>query len=380
MKRAAIILGGVIGVLLVAALALPFLIDPNTFRPMLEAELSQALAREVKLGDLKLAILRGSVTASDLSVADDAAFSRAPFVQAKALSVGVELWPLITSKQLRVTGLTIDHPSIALLQNAAGDWNFGSLGGKTAAKPAPKTAEPASGKSLDMSVKLVKIVGGQFSLGRVPGRRKPLVLEDVNLEVNDFAIASAFPFKLDAKVAGGGTVKLDGRAGPLDMNDTAMSPFTVNLDVSKLDLAGTGLTQDAPAIAGLISLAGSCESDGKSARIKGKITADKMRMAKGAPAAKRALEFDFATSGSLKKHAGRLEQGDIHIGAARAKLTGTYAEEGESMSIHMAFDAQKMPVPELAEMLPPMGIVLPAGSSLEGGTATVKATMDGLLD
>src|SRR2546421_8072496 len=110
MKRIALIAGSVLGLLLVAALALPFLIDPNRFRPMLEAKLTQALAREVKLGDLKLSILSGAVTAGDLSIADNPAYSREPFVQAKSLAVAVRLLPLITFKQLHVTRLTLDHP------------------------------------------------------------------------------------------------------------------------------------------------------------------------------------------------------------------------------------------------------------------------------
>ena len=87
MKRIAIILGALMALLLVGAVAAAtFLIDPNHFRPMLEPELTQALGREVKLGDLKLSILSGSVTANDLSIADDPAYSRKPFVQAKSLA------------------------------------------------------------------------------------------------------------------------------------------------------------------------------------------------------------------------------------------------------------------------------------------------------
>src|SRR4051794_33867774 len=110
MKRVALILGGIAALLVVCALALPFVIDPNTFRPMLESRLSEALGRSVKLGDLKLSIFSGSVTADDLAIADDPAFSKAPFVQAKRLAIGVELWPLITSRQVHVTGLEIDQP------------------------------------------------------------------------------------------------------------------------------------------------------------------------------------------------------------------------------------------------------------------------------
>ncbi len=96
-------IGIVVALLLLAVIALPFLINPNRFRPMLESELSKALAREVKVGDLTLSILHGGVTADDLSVADDPAYSRTPFLHTKSVTLGVALWPLIVSRQLHVT-------------------------------------------------------------------------------------------------------------------------------------------------------------------------------------------------------------------------------------------------------------------------------------
>ena len=215
---------------------------------MLESRLTQALGREVKLGDLKLSILSGSVTANDLSIADDPAYSRTPFVQAKSLAIGVELWPLITSRQLHVTGLTIDQPAIALIQSPNGDWNFSKLGGaRSAATPRPPAPDAASKTPMDLSVKLVKITGGRFSLGKSGGHARPLVLEDVNLEVHDFSAAAAFPFTFATKVAGGGTIKLDGKVGPLDPVDVGRQPaYRQSFDVDKLDLAGTGSCRAPP--------------------------------------------------------------------------------------------------------------------------------------
>src|SRR3954452_18630716 len=117
MKRLLKIAGGVLGLLLVVALALPFLIDPNRFRPMLETELSEAMGRSVTLGDLKLSILGGTVNAGDLAIADDPAYSKSPFVKAKSLAIAVKLWPLIASHKLQVTGLKIEQPEIALIQS-----------------------------------------------------------------------------------------------------------------------------------------------------------------------------------------------------------------------------------------------------------------------
>src|SRR5713101_209263 len=100
----------VVVLLLVVFISLPFLVNINQFRPMLEYSLSSALGREVTVGNLKLAILSGGAGADDLSIADDPAFSRTPFLRAKSLKITVELPPLIFSRKLNVTGITIDQP------------------------------------------------------------------------------------------------------------------------------------------------------------------------------------------------------------------------------------------------------------------------------
>src|ERR1019366_10610212 len=46
----------------------------------------------------------------------------------------------------------------------------------------------------------------------------------------------------------------------------------------------------------------------------------------------------------------------------------------------MNLEGPGMPVPELAAMLPAMGIVLPNGASLEGGTASMKLSLQGPLE
>ncbi|HSR07905.1 MAG TPA: AsmA family protein, partial [Bryobacteraceae bacterium] len=180
-------LGIVVALLLVIVLAIPFLINVNQFRPRLETALTQALGREVKLGDLKLSILSGSVEASDLDIADDAAYSKTPFVRAKSLKVGVELEPLIFSKKLNVTGIEIQEPEIALVQSDAGVWNFASLGNKTQAQPAAAESSTSSSPPMqDLTVKLVKITNGRLSL-KTAGEPQLKVLQKVNVEIKDFA-------------------------------------------------------------------------------------------------------------------------------------------------------------------------------------------------
>jgi AsmA protein len=184
---------------------------------------------------------------------------------------------------------------------------------------------------LNLSVELVKVTNGRLTLRRTIGHWKPLVLEQANLELRDFSATSAFPFSLAAKVHGGGAIRLDGKAGPINAVDSAMTPVNASLSLTQLDLAGSGANDFAPHLAGLVSLEGSAESDGTNMQVKGKLKGEKLKLARNGTPAVHPVEFDFAVQHNLRKHSGALQHGDIHIGSSPAHLTGTYAEQGESM-------------------------------------------------
>src|SRR5437868_3372857 len=143
-KQYLLIAAGVLALLVVAVLALPFLIDVDQFRPRIEAQLTSSLGRQVRLGHLQWSLIHGDLSAADISIADDRTFSKAPFVRASSLDVGVELMPLITSRALHVRSLTLRQPEVRLLRSSAGIWNFSSLGHSSAA-PVPTKTAPAKG-------------------------------------------------------------------------------------------------------------------------------------------------------------------------------------------------------------------------------------------
>ncbi len=372
LRWAALAAGG----LLLLFFTAPLWLDANAFRPLLESNLASVLGREVKLGDLKLAFFSGALSANDLAIADDPVFSRTPFVRAKSVKLSVELWPMLFSHRLNVTGLTIDQPEIELLQSPGGDWNFSKLGSPPTRREVPP---PGTGKgSIQLSVKLVKITSGRFSLSHTTGHLKPFVLEGVDFELKDFSYESVFPFTLSASVAGGGSVTLKGQAGPIDQADLAITPFQASLGVAQLDLAQSGLTAQSPALAGLLSLDGTGDSRTGLLQISGKLALDRLRLATSGTPAARPLTLDLALTHDLRKQSGRLTRGDIHLGKAAATLSGTYARQDDgATAVRMTLSGPKMPVPELAVLLPSLGIVLPAGSSLEGGTADARFDMQG---
>ena len=393
MKRVLKIIAIIVAVLIVVLAALPFFIDVNMFRPQIESQLTAALGRQVKIGNLKLAILSGSVSADNLSIADDPAFSKTPFVQAKAFNVGVELLPLIMSKQLHVTELVIDHPQVSLLRTEAGKWNFSSLGSKTAApatkaeeKPAGNTPEgrpaaktPGGSSNPDLSVGKLSIKNGTVTLDNISNRAKPQVFPNVNITVQNFSFSSKFPFTMSAGLPGGGTAKLDGSAGPIDQNDASLTPLQAKINVNDLNLATSGFIEPASGIAGLVDFNGTVASDGKQAKSSGSATVNKIKLSPKGSAASKPVEAKFATTYELQRQTGQLSEGDVTIGKAVAKLSGGY-EMAQAIALNMKLNASSMPVDDLTTMLAPLGVTLPSGSSLKGGTLTANLTIVGPLD
>jgi AsmA protein len=378
MKRVLQIVGIVIALIIVAVIVLPFFVDVNSFRPTLESNLTNALGRQVKVGNLSLSIFSGTVSAEDLSIADDPAFGKTPFVQAKSLKVGVEVRPLIFSKTLHVTELTLDHPEITLLHATSGQWNFSSLG-NGAKSSAPSSSSGSSGTN-NLTVSKLSVENGRLSVGKANSSAKPQVYDDVDITVTDFSFTSPFPFKMSAKLPGGGDLKLDGKAGPINPSDASLTPVEAQVGVKHLDLAASGFVDPSAGIAGMADFDGKLNSDGKQLHTSGTLTADKLKLAaKGAPAG-RQVQVKYALEHDLHTQGGSLTQGDISMGKALAKLVGTYQTKGESAILNMKLDGQGMPVDELQAMLPALGVILPSGSSLKGGSLSTALAITGPVD
>lgn len=379
MRRAIKFIGILLALLIVVALAVPLFLDADQFRPLLQTKLSAALGRQVTLGNLKLSLFSGSVTASDLSIADDPQFSKSPFLRASSLGAGVEMMPLIFSRKLNVTGVTIDRPQIDLVQNAQGVWNFSSIGGAPtpSVSPAP---QPASAAAPDLSVQEIKISNGRITMAKLGSRTPPLVLDKLNIEVKDFSATAPFTFSLAAAFSGGGDIKLDGKAGPINAGNAIATPLTANLHITHLDLALSGAVDPALGLAGLAAIEGSVESSGAAATVTGKLKGEQLKLAKAGQPAKRPLEVDFTAVNDLKNHTGTLRRGDIHLGGAVASLTGTYNAAHEPAEVDLKLAGTKLDVTDLGAFLPALDVVLPAGATIEQGTAEINLTAQGPAD
>jgi AsmA protein len=371
----------IVGAVIVVLLILPFLIPVNQFRPAIEERASAALGRKVELGNLNLSLLSGSLAAGNLSIGDDPRFSASPFLTAKSLKVGVELMPLIFSRRLNVTGITIKSPQVTLLRNDAEQWNYSSLAGPAAtaqpkqvvqaAKPSNSSRSPAS-----LSIKQIELKDGQIIVGST-GSSKRSTYDHVNITASGFSFTSKFPFKVTADLPSGGKLKLNGVAGPLDQADISLTPLDASLNISSLNLASTDLLDPSLGLGGLLDLDANLNSKNGQAQTLGTAKLSKALLVAGGSSASVPLTVDFNTQYDLRRNAGALEPSTVKIGNAAAQLNGTYQTAGEATVVNIKVEGQNMPASDLESFVPALGVNVPKGATLQAGTVNANLNLTG---
>jgi AsmA protein len=375
MNRKLRIIAIVVVVLLLLVVIVPFLIPVDKFRPTIEEKASQALGRKVQVGDLSFSLLGGSLSAENLSVGDDPKFGTSPFLTAKSLKVGVEIMPLIFSKTLNVTGITIENPEVNLLRNPAGQWNYSTLGGASA-KSAQKPAASSSGAPADLSVQKFALNDGRITVGSTTSQKRS-TYDHVDVVASNFSATSKFPVTVTADLPSGGKFKLDGTAGPIDETDASLTPIDAKLEVNSLDLGSTGFVDARSGLGGILDLTANLSSQNGEAETKGNIKISKALFIAGGSPAGVPVTVDFNTKYDLQKSAGVLNPSTVKIGNAAAQLSGTYKAAGDDTVVNIKVDAKNMPAKDLESFLPALGINLPKGASLQSGNLNANLNLAG---
>ncbi len=357
--------------LLLVLILVPFLVNGETFRPVLESRLSAALGRQVTLGHLSFSLFSGSLVADNIAIADDPAFSTSPFIQAKQLKVGVEVQPLIFNKQVHITALNIDAPAINLVQNQAGTWNFSSIGSST-----PQSAQQPSGTP-ELSVGELKITNGSATVSSVPATAKPFVYSGVGLTVKQFAFTNNFPFDLSATLPGNGTLKLNGTAGPIPQKDASATPVHADLHITHLDPVAAGIVEASKGVSGIADIDAQIESNGTQLTSNGKIKAERLQLSRAGSPAPQPVNVDYQISSDLVGRTGKVSQLALHTGSVAAHVTGTYRMTPKAIVLDLHLSAPNLPIDQLEQLLPAVGVKVPAGSSLHGGTLTANLSISG---
>jgi AsmA protein len=368
------VLAGAVVLVLLVALLVPLFINANTLRSTLETQLSSALGRKVTLGNLSFSVFSGSLVADNISIADDPAFSVKPFLQAQSLHIGVEVMPLLLHRQLLVTSFVADSPSINLVHNAQGAWNFSNIGSTAASRtqnPEKETALP------NFTVGEMKVVNGTAVVSDMPSAGPPFTYSNLNLSVQQFSFARAFPFVLTAGVPGGGSLDVRGNAGPVNQQDASETPLGANINLKHFDPVAAGLVERSQGFSMLADIAAQVTSNAQTLDSKGTVRAANLQLAAGGSPTPSPVDIVYTVAHNLAARNGQITDLAIQTGAVALHVTGTYAIKGAHTILALHLAAPNLPINQVEALLPAAGVRLPSGSRLEGGTLSANLSISG---
>ncbi len=271
MKRIIKFLAITIGVLMLlvvaTVIALPFIIDPNDYKPEITLAVKQHTGRDLMLkGDIKLSVfpwLGLELGQSQLSNAHG--FGNKPFVSVKRVGIKVKLLPLLRS-QVIIDKVILDGLQLNLARNRKGVTNWDDLLQATQTATGTIPTDPAADKTSPGSAFQIGVAGIAISRGEIHWSDamtggeyhiRKLEMQASNLA---FGQSTQLHVGFDAK---SGSPPIQTRVD-LD-SDVLFDPDTQQLKIGKLKLTAAGLTLtasidgkkviDAPQFSGTLNLA-----------------------------------------------------------------------------------------------------------------------------
>jgi AsmA protein len=216
LKIVAIVLGGIVALLVVAAVAISLLFDPNDYKDTITSQVQARTGRTLTLGgDLGLSFFPWlGVETANATLGNAPGFGDQPFATLEHVKVNVRLMPLL-DRRIESGNVVIDGLRVNLARNSAGVGNWEDLLAAKTETPPPKSEGPAiSGVAIE------GLTLRDSSISWRDDRSKAnYVVDHISLETGELApgkpidlvlaltLASGLPWATDLELSG--TVQSD---------------------------------------------------------------------------------------------------------------------------------------------------------------------------
>ena len=196
-KIIAAIIGVVVVLVVLAAIVLPLIIDPNDYRDQIETTVEDQTGRQMAIeGDLTLSVFPWlGVDIGRVRLGNPEGFGDEPFAAVESAGVGVKLLPLL-ARRLEVSTVRLEGLRLNLERLADGRTNWEDLAGE----PGPEAAEPPAEE------------GPVFTFAGVGGLRLTDALVRLTDRGTDEVVDIAIPSLSTGELAPGSTFPIEGQA------------------------------------------------------------------------------------------------------------------------------------------------------------------------
>jgi AsmA protein len=175
---------------------------------------SKALGREVTLSGARLRLVPETfVRLEGLTVAGRE--GEPPLVASEALQVELRLWPLLRSigKDVEVTSIVLQRPTVNLVRGADGVWNYEGLGGAAGEPPPAGTPPPApapapapppdAGPPPQVAIRAVEVKGAAIRVVDRAGGQESVgvALEKLDVALQNVGVGLPFAARIATALA-----------------------------------------------------------------------------------------------------------------------------------------------------------------------------------
>ena len=383
MRKLLLVAGIVVALVVVAAFILPyFLFDAETQRGIIASRLETALGRKVTLGKVRLGLLPPALHLYDPEIAERLGFPGTAFSTAEGMRARVRLFPLLRGR-LEVPSVELDEPTVHLVKNRRGEWNFATLGqpgGQTEGQRKGKKKPSDAASSPPLEIDELRIRNGTLTVTDLQKRQPKVTFDRIFVTLTNFSPERPFDWEVSVRPPGHkkATIETEGRGGPVDRDNLAASPAKGVVEFKNVELAGLAPFTGQPGLSGLFGGQANFSSDGKAAQVEGKYRIARLRLSPKAGVVQAPVSGRFQLQYDSKRNRLRVQQFQMGTGKAVAHTTGQ-VRLGRRATANLKTSLSNAPLADLARLLPALGVKLPPGSSLTGGTLTGEMKVRGPL-
>ena len=271
-----------------------------------------------------------------------------------------------SGQQMHVTKLLVDTPHLNLVRSNAPK------------QPKPAGVNPEGTTMLDnLRVDSAEVKNGTLTMTTAGKAGAPAVYQQLNAQVTNLTPSSWFPFSLSASLPGGGSLSANGKAGPYNAKSDLATPVSAVVSLKHAELATSGVLAPDAGISGLADLQAQVQSNGQTLNATGTAHVDNIKLAKHGQPSAQPVNAQFTIAQNETALTGVIEHATVSVGQAVINLSGTYQSSGPTTAIDMKVVGQAIPIDAIESFLPAVGVRLPQGSRLQGGTVTTNLTVSG---
>ncbi len=241
--------------LVIIAISLPFIIDPNDYRDEIVTAVEDATGRKLNIeGDLKLSVFPWvGIELGKMDLSNAAGFGDKPFAAINSAAVRIKLVPLF-SKELVADTIILDGLQLNLAKNAEGVTNWDDLAKSASTSGAETEEKPKQESGTDVGLMALAIGGVSIDNATINWQDDSTgqSYQVNNFHLNSGAIFPGEPVDLDlgldlksAEPAMTATLGLNGIvAVDSGMEKLTVLPLKVSVDAKGDMFSGGGLKAD----------------------------------------------------------------------------------------------------------------------------------------